>query len=73
MILQVARDHTRLESLLDEAKYNELEESLQEKRMWSWMAKVVRSLVIFGLVGANLCGSPFIIFTGEPRMMRDVG
>jgi hypothetical protein len=41
MILQVARDHTRLESLLDEAKYNELEESLQEKRMWSWMAKVV--------------------------------
>jgi hypothetical protein len=41
VILQVARDHTRLESLLDEAKYNELEESLQEKRMWSWMAKVV--------------------------------
>jgi hypothetical protein len=41
VILQVARDHTRLESLLDEAKYFELEESLQEKRMWSWMAKVV--------------------------------
>jgi hypothetical protein len=41
VIVQVARDHMRLESLLDEAKYNELEESLQQKRMWSWRFKVL--------------------------------
>jgi len=41
VIAQCARDHTRLESLLDEAKYDELEESLQEKRMWWWMMKIV--------------------------------
>ena len=41
VIVQCARDHSRLESLLDEAKYNELEESLQENRMWWWMMKIV--------------------------------
>jgi hypothetical protein len=41
VILQCARDHMRLQSLVDESKSSELETSLEEKRMWWWMAKVV--------------------------------
>ncbi|HAJ78684.1 MAG TPA: hypothetical protein DCO75_02845 [Fibrobacteres bacterium] len=41
VILQLARDHTRLESLLDEAKYYELEESYGQKKMWGWMIKFI--------------------------------
>jgi hypothetical protein len=41
VIFQCARDHMRLKSLVDEAENGELEASLEEKRMWWWMAKVV--------------------------------
>jgi hypothetical protein len=41
VIMQLARDHMRVESLLDEAKYYDLEESLGQKRMWAWMMKFV--------------------------------
>jgi hypothetical protein len=40
-ILQVARDHMRLESLLDEAEYYDLEESLGLKSHWWWMTKII--------------------------------
>jgi hypothetical protein len=41
VILQLARDHMRVESLLDEAKFYDLEEALGQNRMWWWMIKVV--------------------------------
>jgi hypothetical protein len=41
VILQCARDHMRVQSLVDESKSSELETSLEEKRMWWWMAKLV--------------------------------
>ena len=41
VIVQCARDHIRLESLMDEAKFYDLEESLGQKRMWSWMVKLL--------------------------------
>jgi hypothetical protein len=41
VILQCARDHMRLQSITDEAKSYELEEALEQNRMWWWMAKLV--------------------------------
>ena len=41
VILQLARDHTRVQSLLDEAQFYDLEESFGQKRMWGWMSKIV--------------------------------
>ena len=40
VILQIARDHMRIESLLDEAKYYNLEESLGLKDHWWWSSKI---------------------------------
>ena len=40
-VLQIARDHMRVESLLDEAKFYDLEEALGLKSHWWWMSKIV--------------------------------
>jgi hypothetical protein len=41
VIVQCARDHTRLQSLVDEAMNVELEEAMSLKSQWYWMTKLV--------------------------------
>ncbi len=41
IVVQFARDHMRLQSLLDEAQYWELEEAMSLPSQWYWMTKLV--------------------------------
>jgi hypothetical protein len=41
IVVQCARDHSRMQSLLDEATYWELEEAMSKNAQWYWMTKII--------------------------------